>query len=266
MQCFPAEAVLHSHPSEWAWANRWRPSEEALLGRTWGETARETWEERHHSLSLLNDYGSRFTLTSSSTFILASQQVLPLVHSLIHLLQMASWRLNWQMTRENTAPVQMPIVFKFFCSVPSFNIFYHVSLEELPQKLQSLVPGHLRTKVVVASQEVVEVIHRLRSREAPVVAAEVCPVPPERHASSEKFNGFIPLRSRETRTDWQLGLSQSVCDTSFFPWTPSTTSINKKRNTFLICTFWKCLCKMFKCVSQETQLAHSKPVKNEECH
>lgn len=151
-----------------------------------------------------------------SDSVVALQQVLPLVHSLTHLLQMAAWRLNWQMTRQNTAPVQMTIVFKFFCSVPSFNIFHHVSLEELPQKLQSLVPGHLRTKVVVASQEVMEVIHRLRSREAPVVAAEVCPVPPERHASSEKFNGFIPLQSRETRTDWQLGLSQSVCDTSFF--------------------------------------------------
>lgn len=67
VQCFPAEAVLHSHPSEWAWANHWRPSEEALLGRTWGETARETWEERHHRLSTLNDCSnSGFTLTSSS--------------------------------------------------------------------------------------------------------------------------------------------------------------------------------------------------------
>lgn len=49
---------------------------------------------------------------------------------------------------------------------------------------------------MVASQEVMEVVQRLGSREAPVVAAEMCPVPPERHASSEKFNRFIPLQKQ----------------------------------------------------------------------
>lgn len=63
---------------------------------------------------------------------------------------------------------------------------------------------------MVAPQEVVEVIHRLRSCEAPVVAAEVRPVPPERHASSEKFDGFIPLQNIAKHTDRAVSV-KGVC-------------------------------------------------------
>lgn len=105
--------------------------------------------------------------------------------------RLMDWTGIW---RPNLAPVQVTVVFKFLCSMPSFDVFHDVSLEELPQELQSLVASHLGTKVVVASQKVVEVVHRLGSRETPVVAAEMCPVPPERHASAEKLNCFIPLQ------------------------------------------------------------------------
>lgn len=88
----------------------------------------------------------------------------------------------------------MTVVFKLFCPMSSLDVLHDMSLEELPQELQSLVASHLRTKVVVVSQEIMEVIHRLGSRETPVVVAEICPVPSEGHASSKKFDRFIPLQ------------------------------------------------------------------------
>lgn len=92
----------------------------------------------------------------------------------------------------------MTIVFKFLCPMAPFDIFNNMSLEELPKQLQCLVASHLRTKVVVASQEIMQVIHSLRSCKAPIIVTEMCPVPPQRHASSEEFNRFIPLQNRET--------------------------------------------------------------------
>lgn len=157
--------------------------------------------------------------------------------------KICSLKIKQKIKRQNTAPVQMTIVFKLFCSMPSFDIFHHVSLEELPQELQSLVPGHLRAKVVVAPQEVMEVIHSLRSREAPVVAAEMRPVPPERHSPSEEFDGFIPLQSTATCRHTVRARSKCLSCNFFY---------KGAENTFYVCIFFffKCSFKIFKCVSQ----------------
>lgn len=74
-----------------------------------------------------------------------------------------------------------------------------MSLEELLEQLQSLVAGHLRPKVGVAPEQLVQIIHGLRSGETPVVVAEVRPVPPKRHPSTEEFDRFIPLYPRDTQ-------------------------------------------------------------------
>lgn len=46
-----------------------------------------------------------------------------------------AYRVNWYMTTQNITPVQMTVVFKFLCSMPSFDVFHDMSLEELPQEL-----------------------------------------------------------------------------------------------------------------------------------
>jgi len=96
-------------------------------------------------------------------------------------------------------PVQVPAVLKVLRPVASFDVFDDVGLEELPEQLQSLVARHLGPKVVVAPQQLVQIVHGLGSREAALVVAEVRPVPPQRHSSAEQFNGFIPLREKKDK-------------------------------------------------------------------
>lgn len=98
-------------------------------------------------------------------------------------------------------PVQMAIVFKVLCPMASFDVFNDMGLEELFEQLQSLIASHLRPKVVVAPQQLMQIIHSLGSCETPVIVAEVCPVPSQRHASTEQFNGFIPLHNMKTLLD-----------------------------------------------------------------
>lgn len=93
----------------------------------------------------------------------------------------------------------MAIVFKVLCPMASFDVFNDMSLEEFPEQLQSLVASHLRSKVVVVPQQLMQIIHSLRSCETAVIAAEICPVPFKRHASTKKSDGFIPLCDRETQ-------------------------------------------------------------------
>lgn len=112
-------------------------------------------------------------------------------------------QLVYQLTRitvqdDKVVPVQMAIVFKVLCPMASFDVFNDMGLEELPEQLQRLVASHLGPKVVVASQQLVQIINSLGSCETAIIVAEVCPVPFQRHASTEEFNGFIPLQNKET--------------------------------------------------------------------
>lgn len=93
-------------------------------------------------------------------------------------------------------PIELSIVFKVLCPVASLDVFDDVGFQELPEQLQRLVTGHLRPKVVVAPQQLVQVVHSLGSSETPVEAAEMCPVAPQRHASTEELDGFVPLWER----------------------------------------------------------------------
>lgn len=79
------------------------------------------------------------------------------------------------------------------------DVFDDVGFEELPEQLQRLVTGHLGPKVAVAPQELVQEAHSLGAGETPVVAAEMCPVPPQRHASTKELDGFVPLCERRHR-------------------------------------------------------------------
>lgn len=90
-------------------------------------------------------------------------------------------------------PVELPGVLKVLRAVPTLDVFDDVGFEELLEQLQRLVTGHLRPKVVVVPQELVQVVHSLGSRETPVVASEMCPVAPEWHASAEELDSFVPL-------------------------------------------------------------------------
>lgn len=93
-------------------------------------------------------------------------------------------------------PIELAVVFKVLRPVAPLDVFDDVGFEELPEQLQRLVTGHLGPKVAVAPQQLVEEVHSLGSGEAPVVAAEVGPVAPQRHASTEELDGFIPLWER----------------------------------------------------------------------
>lgn len=72
----------------------------------------------------------------------------------------------------------MAVVFKVLCPVASFDVFNHMGFKELPEQLLSLVARYLGPKVVVASEQLMKVINRLRTSESAVVAAKVRPVPP----------------------------------------------------------------------------------------
>lgn len=98
----------------------------------------------------------------------------------------------------------MAAVFKVVCTVAPFDIFYHMSFEELLEQLKSLVPSHIRSKVAVVSEQLMQIIHSFRSSETAVIVTKVCPMPSKRHTSSEKFNGFIPLH---LQTETQLSLT-----------------------------------------------------------
>lgn len=87
----------------------------------------------------------------------------------------------------------MAAVLEVLGPVASFDVLDDVGLEELLEQLQGLIAGHLGPEVVVAPQQLVQVIHSLGPGETPVVAAEVSPVPLQWHAAAEQLNGFIPL-------------------------------------------------------------------------
>ena len=106
----------------------------------------------------------------------------------------------------------MAIVFKVLCPVASFDVFDYMSLEELPEQLQSLVTSHFGPKVVIAPQQIVQIIDSLSSCETAIIGAEVRPVPSQRQASTEQFNGFIPLQRWETHVTEggrQLGVTNA---------------------------------------------------------
>lgn len=90
-------------------------------------------------------------------------------------------------------PIELSIVFKVLCPMATLDVFNDMGFEELPEQLQRLVTGHLRPKVVVAPQELMQEVHGLGSGETPVVAAKMCPVAPQRHASTEELDGLVPL-------------------------------------------------------------------------
>lgn len=90
----------------------------------------------------------------------------------------------------------MAVVFKVLRPVAPLDVFDDMGFEELPEQLQRLVTGHLGPKVAVAPQELVQEVHSLGSGETPVMAAEMCPVAPQRHASAEELDGFVPLSER----------------------------------------------------------------------
>lgn len=90
----------------------------------------------------------------------------------------------------------MAVVFKVLRPVAPLDVFDDMGFEELPEQLQRLVTGHLGPKVAVVPQELVQEVHSLGSGETPVMAAEMCPVAPQRHASAEELDGFVPLSER----------------------------------------------------------------------
>lgn len=90
----------------------------------------------------------------------------------------------------------MAVVFKVLRPVAPLDVFDDMGFEELPEQLQRLVTGHLGPKVAVAPQELVQEVHSLGSGETPVMAAEMRPVAPQRHASAEELDGFVPLSER----------------------------------------------------------------------
>lgn len=100
--------------------------------------------------------------------------------------------------RDRGVPVQMAVVLKVLWPMSAFDVFNDMRLEEFPEQLQGLVAGHLRAKVVIVSQQVMQIVHSLGSRETAVIAAKVCPVPSERHAATKKFDRFIPLHDSKT--------------------------------------------------------------------
>ena len=180
-QCFPAAVILRSHPSEWVWAGHCGLSTEALLEKTWGEIVWGTWTQRQQHWAQLKGDWANFQGATTMPLVVSTN----IENS----------------TGPERVPVQMAIVFKVLCPMASFDVFNDMGLEELFEQLQSLIASHLRPKVVVAPQQLMQIIHSLRSCETPVIVAEVCPVPSQRHASTEQFNGFIPLHNMKTLLD-----------------------------------------------------------------
>lgn len=166
MQCFPAEAILHSHPSEQVSAGHCCLPTGVLLEKTSVETVWGICTHRQR-----------------------------------HWVQLMRKRSSDRMQDDVDVPVQMATVFKVLCPVASLDIFNDMGLEELPEELQCLAASHLRPKVVVAPQKIVQVIHSLGSCETAVIITEVRPVTSQRHASTEELNGFIPLYN--TRVIWE---------------------------------------------------------------
>lgn len=99
-------------------------------------------------------------------------------------------------SQREALPIELAVVIKVLRAVAPLDIFDDVGFEELPEQLLRLVTSHLGPKVAVASQELVQEVHSLGAAEAPVVAAEMCPVAPQRHASAEELDGFVPLCER----------------------------------------------------------------------
>lgn len=68
-----------------------------------------------------------------------------------------------------------------------------VILQELPEELDCLLPRHIRAKVTVMSEEVMQPVYRFRGGEAVPVRLKALPVFLQGHSSAKILGDFIPL-------------------------------------------------------------------------
>lgn len=95
-------------------------------------------------------------------------------------------------------PVQHVIVIQILCSPATLHIFNHMILQKLLQELHCLLSGDIRSKVAVATEQLVQPIHSCRGGEAGGVVPEVLPVFPEGHSSPKETSDFIPLKKTDS--------------------------------------------------------------------
>lgn len=95
-------------------------------------------------------------------------------------------------------PVKCIVVLQILAAPAPLHVFNHMVLQKLFEELHSLLPGHLRPKVAVAAEQLVEPVHSSRGSEAGGIVTKVLPVFPEGHTRPEQTRHLVPLKYSET--------------------------------------------------------------------
>lgn len=98
----------------------------------------------------------------------------------------------------STKPVKCIVVLQILAAPAPLHVFNHMVLQKLFEELHSLLPGHLRPKVAVAAEQLVEPVHSSRGSEAGGIVAKVLPVFPEGHTRPEQTRHLVPLKNSKT--------------------------------------------------------------------
>lgn len=98
----------------------------------------------------------------------------------------------------STKPVKCIVVLQILAAPAPLHVFNHMVLQKLFEELHSLLPGHLRPKVAVAAEQLVEPVHSSRGSEAGGIVTKVLPVFPEGHARPEQTSHLVPLKNNKT--------------------------------------------------------------------
>lgn len=91
-------------------------------------------------------------------------------------------------------PVQHVVVLQILRAPATLYIFDHMVLQKLLQELHRLLPGDIRAKIAVATEQLVKPLHSGRGREAGGVVPEVLAMFPEGHTGPEQTGHLIPLK------------------------------------------------------------------------
>lgn len=95
-------------------------------------------------------------------------------------------------------PVKCIVVLQILAAPAPLHVFNHMVLQKLFEELHSLLPGHLRPKVAVAAEQLVEPVHSSRGSEAGGIVTKVLPVFPEGHTRPEQTRHLVPLKNSKT--------------------------------------------------------------------
>lgn len=98
----------------------------------------------------------------------------------------------------STKPVKCIVVLQVLAAPAPLHVFNHMVLQKLFEELHSLLPGHLRPKVAVAAEQLVEPVHSSRGSEAGGIVTKVLPVFPEGHTRPEQTRHLVPLKNSKT--------------------------------------------------------------------